>query len=359
MTISRGIEFDNITKSYGTGANAPLAVKGISFSIAQGTLTTLLGPSGCGKTTTLRMIAGLEQPTSGKILIGGQDVTGLSPAQRNVSMVFQSYALFPHMNVLDNVSYGLLASGLAKPQAKAKALVGLKSVGLQDYSDRWPSELSGGQQQRVAVARALVLEPAVLLFDEPLSNLDAKLRRSMREEIRALQQKLALTVVYVTHDQEEAMAVSDKIIIMHEGLIAQKGSPRQLYERPDNEFVAAFMGDALLLDVQAVDADYLQLSTLTIHKPAHGIAANGRVAIRPQAWKIADVDNPGAQGLMAAQLVGTSYLGSHLEYQFITPIGRLWMMVPSTIAPLSVGAEVALTVDTAKVALLRQAVLPS
>ena len=184
---------------------------------------TLLGPSGCGKTTTLRLIAGLEMPTAGRILIGEDDVTTVPATERDVSMVFQSYALFPHMTVLENVAYGLNVSGRPKAEARARAEEGLALVGLEGYGRRLPSELSGGQQQRVAVARALVLEPEVLLFDEPLSNLDAKLRRRVREEIRELQQKLGLTSVYVTHDQGEALAVSDRIIVMRNAEIAQAG----------------------------------------------------------------------------------------------------------------------------------------
>ncbi|MEO7548312.1 MAG: ABC transporter ATP-binding protein, partial [Ramlibacter sp.] len=228
-TVTTGIEFRNVSKRYGTEPSSPLAVKGISFEVPAGTLTTILGPSGCGKTTTLRMIAGLESPTSGRILIQGKDVTTLGPAERNVSMMFQSYALFPHMNVRENVGYGLKMSGVPREPARARAIEALRSVGLVGYDDRLPSELSGGQQQRVALARALVLEPAVLLFDEPLSNLDARLRREMREEIRSLQQRLQLTVAYVTHDQSEALAVSDQIIVMNDGHIAQAGTPAELY----------------------------------------------------------------------------------------------------------------------------------
>ena len=224
-----GIEFRNISKRYGDSASAPLVVKGISFTVPRGTLTTLLGPSGCGKTTTLRMIAGLEAPTAGQIFIGGKDVTALSPAERNVSMVFQSYALFPHMNVIDNVAYGLDVSGVSRGEARQRARATLANVGLTGFDERLPSELSGGQQQRVAVARARVLEPQVRLFDEPLSNLDARLRRTMREEIRSLQQRLQLTVAYVTHDQAEALAVSDQIIVMDQGTIAQAGTPQALY----------------------------------------------------------------------------------------------------------------------------------
>src|SRR5450631_1481667 len=219
MNNSGAVVFDRVSKRYG----AMTAVDNVSFEIEAGTLVTLLGPSGCGKTTTLRLIAGLEQANGGRILIGGTDVTSRSPAERDVSMVFQSYALFPHLSVLDNVCYGLRSSHVPKRQAVEQAKVKLNLVGLTGLEHRLPSELSGGQQQRVALARAMVLEPKVLLFDEPLSNLDARLRRSMREEIRALQQRLGLTVAYVTHDQSEALAVSDQIIVMDQGTIAQAG----------------------------------------------------------------------------------------------------------------------------------------
>ena len=247
MTIqahSASVEARALTKRYG----AVTAVDAVSFVIEAGNLVTLLGPSGCGKTTTLRMIAGLEVASGGTILIGGEDVTLLPPSERDVSMVFQSYALFPHMTVMENVSYGL--AGLPKAEQREKAQEGLRLVGLEGYEERLPSELSGGQQQRVACARALVLEPRVLLFDEPLSNLDAKLRRRMRDDIRDLQQKLGLTSVYVTHDQEEALAVSDRIIVMDRGRIAQEGTPTELYEQPADAFVADFIGGANLCRVR-------------------------------------------------------------------------------------------------------------
>ena len=234
------IEFHDVSKRYGDVT----AVRNVSFAIAPRTLVTLLGPSGCGKTTILRMIAGLELPTSGVIHIGDVDVTKVPAAERDVSMVFQSYALFPHMTVEENVGYGLSVSGVAKGAAREKGNAALATVGLTGLGTRLPSELSGGQQQRVAVARALVLEPSVLLFDEPLSNLDARLRRQMREEIRDLQQRLGLTVVYVTHDQSEALAVSDRIIVMDRAVIAQEGAPRELYAQPKDAFVAGFMGEA-------------------------------------------------------------------------------------------------------------------
>ena len=271
------IEFRAITKRYG-GPKSPLVIHGIDFSVPTGTLTTILGPSGCGKTTVLRMIAGLETPTSGQILIDGADVTALGPAERNVSMVFQSYALFPHMSVLDNVRYGLAVSQVPADQATQRAHAAMELVGLQGYDARLPSELSGGQQQRVALARALVLEPRVLLFDEPLSNLDARLRRSMREEIRSLQQRLKLTVAYVTHDQNEALAVSDEIIVMDVGRIAQRGTPQALYERPASEFVAGFMGEAMLFDGQALADGTVALGPITL-QPRQPVSA-GAVRLR-------------------------------------------------------------------------------
>ena len=236
------VEFRNVSKVYPGSRVA--AVDNVSIHVEEGRLVTLLGPSGCGKTTTLRMIAGLEFVTSGQIIIGGKDVTTLPATERDVSMVFQSYALFPHMTVRENVEYGLKFSGFPKREIADRAMAGLTLVGLQDYGARLPSQLSGGQQQRVAVARALVLEPQVLLFDEPLSNLDAKLRRQVREDIRDIQTKLGLTVVYVTHDQEEALAVSDRIIVMNNAVVAQEGTPRELYDAPANTFVADFIGEA-------------------------------------------------------------------------------------------------------------------
>src|SRR6266536_1377203 len=240
------VEFRGVTKRYGTVT----AVDNVSFGVERGTLMTLLGPSGCGKTTTLRLIAGLELASAGQILIGERDVTRHSAAQRDVSMVFQSYALFPHLSVLENAAYGPSVSGVRRAEAQVMAAEKLALVGLAGFEKRMPSELSGGQQQRVALARALVLEPQVLLFDEPLSNLDAKLRRRVREDIRELQSRLGLTVVYVTHDQGEALAVSDRIIVMANAVIAQEGEPRQLYEEPANLFVADFIGEANLVPAE-------------------------------------------------------------------------------------------------------------
>ena len=243
------VVFQNVRKDFGSFT----AIPDLSITIEPGTLVTLLEPSGCGKTTTLRMLAGLEHPTSGSILIGGRDVTMVPAHERDVSMVFQSYALFSHMNALDNVAYGLESSGLNKRDARERAEEGLAQVGLAGMGHRLPAELSGGQQQRVAVARALVLNPQVLLLDEPLSNLNARLRRRVRTEIRELQQRLGFTAVYVTHDQDEALAVSDTIVVMKEGKIAQSGAPRELYEEPASEFIADFMGEANVIPCEIIE----------------------------------------------------------------------------------------------------------
>lgn len=322
----KAVEFRHVTKAFGQVQ----AVRDVSFSIDSGELVTLLGPSGCGKTTTLRLVAGLEMATQGEIRIGGRDVTQLPATERDVSMVFQSYALFPHMTVLQNVGYGLTMSKLPKDLVEEQARAGLKLVGLEGYEQRFPSELSGGQQQRVAVARALVLEPEVLLFDEPLSNLDAKLRRRVREEIRELQQQLQLTVVYVTHDQEEALAVSDRIIVMQEAVIAQEGSPRELYESPRTRFVADFIGDANLVTgtLAQIEGEHgvVELDELTIRLPHQGLPVGKvSVAVRPEAVLVDP--EPGAAGIPGT-VHKTVYLGSHLEYEVHSAVGELFVIDP-------------------------------
>jgi iron(III) transport system ATP-binding protein len=341
MNATPAVRFENVSKAYG----GVIAVDKVGFSIAAGTLVTLLGPSGCGKTTTLRMIAGLEAPSAGRILIGEEDVTGLPASERDVSMVFQSYALFPHMTVLENACYGLRASGMPKRRAEELAADKLASVGLSGFESRLPSELSGGQQQRVAVARAIVLEPKVLLFDEPLSNLDVKLRRRVREDIRALQQSLALTAVYVTHDQEEALAVSDRIIVMRGGRVVQDGSPRELYEQPADRFIADFIGNANLLPVAAMRVDgetaRIRLQGFTMSLPHRGLLDSTQsrqdllLAVRPEAIRIragtADADR------LAAHVRKAVYLGGHLEYEVaIDGIdGEVLVIDPDTTRPIA------------------------
>ncbi len=334
------VAFHAVGKRYGPVT----AVDAVSFEIAPATLVTLLGPSGCGKTTTLRLIAGLEQPSAGRIDIDGHDVTHLSAAERDVSMVFQSYALFPHMTVLENVCYGLRAGGIKRAPAEEMAAAKLATVGLSGFERRLPSELSGGQQQRVAVARAIVLEPKVLLFDEPLSNLDAKLRRRVREDIRALQHDLRLTVVYVTHDQEEALAVSDRIIVMHSAAIVQDGTPRDLYERPANRFIADFIGNANLLPVTITregDMAHVSLAGSTLRLP-HRDLPNGRadLAVRPEAIRVHA--RPAATGQIAGHIRKAAYLGGHMEYEVALDgvPGEVFVTDRDVLTPLGVGAEV-------------------
>ncbi len=313
-----------VSKSYG----AVTAVKPLDLTIAPGSLVTLLGPSGCGKTTLLRMIAGLERVSGGTISIGDRDVTQASAGERDVTMVFQSYALFPHMSVLENVAYGLMSSGIPRAEAHRQAEAALGTVGLKGFGKRLPSEMSGGQQQRVAVARALVLNPDVLLFDEPLSNLDAKLRRSMREEIRALQQRLGVTVVYVTHDQSEALAVSDQIVVMRNAEIAQMGTPRELYEQPHNVFVATFMGDANhlrgTLTDKGRDRATVKLGTIAMDLP-HRDLPEGEVDIivRPECVVL---DAAGAPDTLPAKVLTATYMGSHAEYNLQTEVGQLFVV---------------------------------
>jgi iron(III) transport system ATP-binding protein len=337
--MSAMVEFRNVAKRYG----GVTAVDDVSFALARGTLTTLLGPSGCGKTTTLRLIAGLETSSSGQILIDGDDMTHRSAAERDVSLVFQSYALFPHMTVLENVAYGLVVSGMKKAKAHAAARAKLTLIGLAGMDDRLPSELSGGQQQRVAVARAIVLEPRVLLFDEPLSNLDAKLRRRVRDDIRALQRTLALTVVYVTHDQEEALAVSDRIIVMANARIAQDGTPRDLYERPVNRFVADFIGDANIVAAELRRHDGEQaavtLGGIVLVLPHNG-AADGKVelAIRPEALQV--ILGTAGTNAIEGKVIAAAYLGTRVEYRLATAIGELFAIDRDVTRPLASGSAV-------------------
>ena len=247
--VKKGVRLDHISKIYQdpkTGKDF-YAVKDTSLTIQPGSFVTLLGPSGCGKTTTLRMIAGFESPDEGEIYLGDEAINALTPNKRDTAMVFQSYALLPHYNVFDNVAYGLKLRTVPKDEIKRRVMAILDLVELTGMEGRMTNQLSGGQQQRVALARALVIEPSVLLFDEPLSNLDAKLRVSMRTEIRRIQQRVGITAIYVTHDQSEAMALSDQIIVMKNGVVEQMGTPQEIYYHPKNEFVADFIGEANFL----------------------------------------------------------------------------------------------------------------
>ena len=334
------VEFRNVAKHFG----AVVALKELSLKIPRGQLVTLLGPSGCGKTTTLRLIAGLEGATTGSILISGEDVTHLSASYRKVSMVFQSYALFPHMSVSENVAYGLTVKRVPRAEARERAENGLELVGLKGFGDRLPSELSGGQQQRVAVARAIVLEPEVLLLDEPLSNLDAKLRRHVREEIRQIQQRLGLTAVYVTHDQEEAMAVSERIIVMKNAEIAQSGSPRDLYERPNSAFIADFIGDANLVDCEVLavtdGTSSIRVQDQMLNIPAANVGkGSAKLVLRPHELSVTPTRPEGGPAF-AADVVFAAYLGNQMQYTLEGPLGRLFVTTQATENPITVGQSV-------------------
>ena len=287
---SDGIEFRHVSKRYGSDPAGPLAVDDVGFRVERGTLTTLLGPSGCGKTTLLRMIAGLETPTSGRVLIAGRDVTDLPASARDVSMVFQSYALFPHLDALDNVAFSLKMSGVARVQRHARARELLERVSLGALAHRRPAELSGGQQQRVALARALINEPKVLLLDEPLSALDPFLRIRMRAELKEWQRKLSMTFVHVTHSQEEAMALADRVVVMNQGRIEQQGTPHAVFNAPRTEFVARFMG-------------------------GHNVftdATGGLAAVRADKTRLSRLPLPLAPNAMPATVRGVEYQGTHV-----------------------------------------------
>src|SRR6202035_5625891 len=269
--MAAGIDLVGLTKRFHHGHAA--AVDDIDLSVAGGEFFSLLGPSGCGKTTTLRLVAGFEEPTAGRILLDGGDVSGVPPHKRNVNTVFQSYALFPFMSVFDNVAFGLRYAGCSKAELKTRVGEALALVSMSSFSGRRPSQLSGGQQQRVALARALVLNPSVLLLDEPLGALDAKLRRSLKVELKALQERVGITFIYVTHDQEEALTMSDRLAVMNAGRIAQIGTPQEVYESPADAYVADFLGAANLLRIvvsERVDGGASTLSLGDAARPGAG-----------------------------------------------------------------------------------------
>ena len=313
----KGVRLEHISKIYQdpkTGKDF-YAVKDTSLEITPGSFVTLLGPSGCGKTTTLRMIAGFESPDAGEIYLGGEAINALTPNKRDTAMVFQSYALLPHYNIYDNVAYGLKLRKMDKATIREKVTRILKLVGLEGMEERMTNQLSGGQQQRVALARALVLEPGVLLFDEPLSNLDAKLRVTMRTEIRRIQQEAGITAIYVTHDQSEAMALSDQIIIMEKGVVAQIGTPQEIYYHPASEFVADFIGEANFLKGKLYDLEGdCGVVTVEGHRvPVVGVGqlAEGKdctLVLRPESAVLAD------SGVLPCRVIVSCFMGSYQNY---------------------------------------------
>lgn len=276
------VEIIDVMKRFGNVT----ALNGVSLEISSSELFSILGPSGCGKTTLLRIVSGLESPDSGRIFFDGEDVTDLDPRRRGAVMVFQNYALWPHMTVFENIAYGLKVRKLPKEEIKERVMWALELVKLEGLGGRYPSQLSGGQQQRVALARALVVEPRILLLDEPLSNLDAKLRVEMRAEIRRIQRELGTTLIYVTHDQEEAMSISDRIAVMSSGKVEQIGEPREIYERPKTIFVAEFVGKCNIIRGRAISENRLILLGRELKLNTEGFEGEVVVAIRPEKIKI-------------------------------------------------------------------------
>jgi iron(III) transport system ATP-binding protein len=332
------------------------AVNNVSFDVEPASFVTLLGPSGCGKTTTLRMIAGFETPTKGKILIGSEEVTTIPPWKRDIAMVFQSYGLFPHMSVGQNIAYGLKMRKVPKSEIEKRVRDILNLVGLHGFEDRPPSSLSGGQQQRVALARSIVIEPSVLLFDEPLSNLDVLLREQMRVEIRKIQQRVGITAIYVTHDRTEAMTLSDKIIVMNGGKIVQMGSPIELYERPNSKFVATFLGKVAFFPIRVLENEgefvwiELEGKKLKVRNDVNIDATQNYVlACRPESMNIAEKN----EGYLNGKVTATVFMGSYMEFYIATEYGEI--MVKSDL-PLNrifkIGEEVSISFNEERVKLI-------
>ncbi len=303
-------------------------MRDLSLEVERGGLVALLGPSGCGKTTTLRMVAGLERPNGGRVLVDGQDVTGLPPYRRRMGVVFQSYALFPHLSVISNVGFGLRMRGVSGSERRRRAGAALEMVGLAAHADKRPAQLSGGQQQRVAVARALAIEPDVLLLDEPLSALDAKLREELRIEMRALQRRVGATAVFVTHDQAEALAMSDLVAVMHDGVIAQLGTPETVFERPATPFVAEFVGRSARLTGTA-EAGGLRAGSALVRADSAPTSGPVRAFVRPHRIRLLGGDGT-ADNLLSGVVAAIDYTGEVVQVVVDTPSGRVPVDVPAT-----------------------------
>ena len=319
MTAPTGaatVRLERLSKSFD---GIKRAVDGVDLSIKAGEFFALLGPSGCGKTTTLRMIAGFETPDEGRIHVGGSDITDVPVHRRNMGMIFQSYALFPHRSVAENVAFGLRMRGLPKRQITEAVERALKQVALSGYEERRPAQLSGGEQQRVALARALVVRPPVLLCDEPLGALDRKLRQSMQFELKQLQKDLGVTLIFVTHDQEEAMAMADRIAVMNAGRIEQAGAPADIYGRPRTRFVADFIGEINLFAGEWRDGAFRLASGATV--PAHGAGRTGcgTIAVRPERMRFATA----GEVIFSGTIESANYLGGHVLYRVATDGAKL------------------------------------
>lgn len=359
---SKGVILRNVTKKFPSldGNGEFTAVDNLNLEIADGELVTLLGPSGCGKTTTLRMISGFEYPTSGDIFFGERNVANIPPNKRDISMVFQSYALFPHMSVAENIAYGLQVKKLSKEEIHNKTYKAIEMMQLSGMENRFPNQLSGGQQQRVALARAIVIEPQVLLFDEPLSNLDAKLRITMRDELRDLQQRLKITSLYVTHDQSEAMAVADKIVIMRAGILEQCGTPQEIYEYPNSQFVANFIGRANFIDAEVREWNENGATVVTGGKVLHfdnpgenrlPVGEKCVITFHPEAANFSD-DIDGLRG----KIIKSTYYGSEMDYEMMLGDKKIEVKInnPQSTKRYSVGEEVSLVLDSKCVRILKK-----
>ena len=320
------VSLEGLTLAYGE----TVAVDRLDLTISRGELLALLGPSGCGKTTTMRAVAGLLEPRSGRIRIDGADVTRTPANKRNVGLVFQSYALFPHLSAFENVAFGLRVRRESKSAVSSKSHEALATVGLEEFSGRNPAELSGGQQQRLALARALVMEPKLLLLDEPLSNLDARLRLEMRSELQRVQMQTGVTMVFVTHDQSEALALADRIVVMKAGEIIQTGSPEEIYNRPESAFVADFVGfdNIFRCDSGSLVSDNERVDGYQQHQGAAALA-----------WRPADVTV--GSGQLRGRVSGVSFAGQHREYVLSSGIGKVKAQVPAELPPFDLGQEVA------------------
>lgn len=352
---SNVLDVVGVEKSYG----GPRVVDAVSFSVAKGEFVTLLGPSGSGKSTTMMMIAGFEEPGDGDILIAGKSVLGVAPQRRNLGIVFQSYALFPHLSVLDNVAFALRMRGISAGERRASAGGMLEKVGLADFAQRKPAQLSGGQQQRVALARALVFEPDLLLLDEPLGALDRRLRESMQDEIKQIQHRLDVAVLFVTHDQEEAMTMSDRIVVMDTGRVVQAGTPEEVYRRPSNAFVAGFLGETNLLRCDVVECNGTKavvrfedgrLGAASVRRRVNGKAL---VAIRPERISVCTGAADGHDNVLRGTVTARALSG--VSVRFVLRAGGQDVKVRCLDGDLSgveVGADVQLAWSAADASVL-------
>ncbi|USO00109.1 MAG: ABC transporter ATP-binding protein [Phycisphaeraceae bacterium] len=348
------IDIEQLTKTFPAhGGGTTHAVDHVDLAIEPGELFFLLGPSGCGKTTLLRMIAGFIEPTSGLVRFDGRDITPTPANKRNTGMVFQSYALWPHMTVHENVAFGLKVRKIERPDRDKRIGEALEAVQMDGYADRKPTQLSGGQQQRVALARALVIEPDVLLLDEPLSNLDAKLRNELRSEIRRICKQAGITSIYVTHDQKEALSMADRIAIMRSGKVEQVGTPGELYQKPNTQFVAEFLGETNILRGEVVQdggAPRLKTASGEIEiKPGEISAGRAVCSIRPESWSIVGTDTPTA---LAGEIEHTLYLGEVIQHSVRLTDTTVRVLELGAATPRRVGDRVGLRVDPGAVALI-------